>query len=445
MDRVKSRPETKTRALYSRYFDPSLPLEAQTFNLLGLAGFAAGIAVALSSVATNAGAANVALNLAASALALVLLRLTEKKQISRRAGTWVVVVAVFLLAFPVLFFTAGGYRSGMPCFFVFAIIFTAILLEKRERAAALALEFALYAACCLTAYFRPATVTPFPTEFDYAIDVITGITAASILLTAVVLLQIRMYHIRETQIGEQGRELEARNETLMRQDRMKSDFLAAVSHEISKPLAVISASSADTIALLGDLPEAPANMEGILENHERIEKRVSALDRVITDLMDITAIETGRLALSRQLLDLAGLLKSVCDASFKKEDVNNNRLTYDLRPNLPPIWADPARIEQVLANLISNAVRHTKDGEIAVKLTRTGSVLTVSVSDSGEGMDAAIAEVVMKEYAPSVQGDYWRHGFGLMVCRQIITSHGGKIWIDSEAGKGTTVSFTLPN
>ena len=162
-------------------------------------------------------------------------------------------------------------------------------------------------------------------------------------------------------------------------------------------------------------------------------------------MMDITAIETGRLALSRQLLDLAGFLKSVCDASFKKEDVNNNRLTYDLRPNLPPIWADPARIEQVLANLISNAVRHTKDGEIAVKLTRTGSVLTVSVSDSGEGMDAAIAEVVMKEYAPSVQGDYWRHGFGLMVCRQIITSHGGKIWIDSEAGKGTTVSFTLPN
>jgi signal transduction histidine kinase len=252
-----------------------------------------------------------------------------------------------------------------------------------------------------------------------------------------------MYRVRQLQIDEQSRELAARNETLTQNDRIKSDFLAAVSHEISKPLAVISASSADTIALLEELPAAPASMDEILENHERIEKRVRALDRVISDLMDTVAIETGRLSLSRQSLKLADFMKTVCDAAFKQLDKNGNRLTYDFQPDLPWLWADPERLEQVMTNLISNAVRHTRSGELTVRLTRAGSIQTVSVTDNGEGMDAAAAAVVMKQYAPSVKGDYWRHGIGLFVCRQIITSHGGEIRIDSEPGRGTTISFTL--
>jgi signal transduction histidine kinase len=224
---------------------------------------------------------------------------------------------------------------------------------------------------------------------------------------------------------------------------MKSDFLAAVAHEISGPLTVISASSADTIALLAELPAPPANMGEIMENHERIERRVTLLDRVITDLMDTVAIENGRLALSRRPVKLADFLKTVCDAGFEHSDKNSNRIAYDFQPDLPCIWLDPTRIEQVMTNLISNAVRHTKAGVIIVKLTRTDKTQTVSVMDDGEGMDAEIAAVVMKQYAPSVQGEYWRHGIGLFLCRQIIVSHGGEIWIETEKGRGATVSFAL--
>jgi signal transduction histidine kinase len=318
-----------------------------------------------------------------------------------------------------------------------------MLENRRERAAALLFEFVLYAACCLIAYYYPATVTPFATEFDYLCDVIIGMTATSVLLIAVILLHIHIYNVRQLQIDELNRELAARNETLTRHNKMKSDFLATVSHEISKPLAVISASSADTIALLEELPAVPENMGEIYDNHERIEKRIQLLDGVISDLMDTAAIETGRLSLSRQLVKLSDFLKTVCDIQFKHFDKNGNRLTYDLSEDLPPIWLDPARIEPVMTNLISNAVRHTRGGEITVKLTRTEKGQTVSVADNGEGMDAAIAEVVMKQYAPSVKGDYWRHGIGLFLCRQIITSHGGEIWIDSVQGRGTTISFAL--
>jgi hypothetical protein len=150
---------------FARHFDASLDLRVQSFNMLGFAGVAAGIIVALSSVFTNAGAVNIVLNLVISVLALFLLHLTEKKKISYHVGSWLVIACVFLIAFPVLFFTAGGYRSGTPCFFVFAIIYTAIMLEnRRERAVALLFEFVLYAACCLIAYYYPKTVTPFATE-----------------------------------------------------------------------------------------------------------------------------------------------------------------------------------------------------------------------------------------------------------------------------------------
>jgi signal transduction histidine kinase len=122
--------------------------------------------------------------------------------------------------------------------------------------------------------------------------------------------------------------------------------------------------------------------------------------------------------------------------------MNGNSITYDLQRNVPKIWVDPARIEQIMTNLLANAVHHTKNGKITVKLLRTGKTQTVSVTDNGEGMAPEVAEAVLKQYITS-RGDYWRHGYGLYVCRQIVLSHGGEIWIESEKGRGTSVSFTL--
>jgi signal transduction histidine kinase len=426
------------KTFMGKYFGPGLDLHVQVFNLLGFAGAAAGIIVAVVSAAQNAGAVTVGLNLSSSALAAALLR-TAGKKISYRAAGWVIVIAVFMIAFPALFFSMGGYRSGMPCFFIFAIIFTAILFEKYERIAVLSVEFALYAGCCLVAFFYPETVHDFQDEIDYVSDVITGIVVSGVLLLLVVLLHIRMYHVREMQIEELNRELEARNETLIKYDKMKSGFLATVAHEISTPLTAIMGSSADTMELL---KESPVNMDEIMGNHERIEKKVMLIDGIVTDLMDTVAIENGRLSLSRRLVKLSGLLQSVCDKGPKRSNARNNRVVLDFIGKLPPLWADPARIEQVMTNLLSNADRHTKDGLITVTLARTGKGQTVSVADSGEGMEPEIAEAALKEYVTS-RAENWRHGYGLYICRQIILSHGGAIWIESERGRGTTVSFTL--
>jgi hypothetical protein len=180
------------RALAGQYFGEGIPPAAQAFNLLGLAGMAAGILAALSSIVIHTGAAQIVINLSASALALILLRYANKTG-RYRLCCWIVVIAIFLLALPALFFTAGGFRSGMPSFFIFALIFTALMLDGVERAAALSVEFAVYAACCVAAYVRPETVTPFGTELGCVIDVLTGIIVAGGLLLSVIPLHMRIY------------------------------------------------------------------------------------------------------------------------------------------------------------------------------------------------------------------------------------------------------------
>lgn len=430
------------RDIIRKYFDMGLEPQVQVFNLLGLVGAAAGVIVAAISVAQRAGVWTVALNLTISAMAVALLGVVGKR-LSFRLCCWITVVAVFLVAFAAFFFSSGGYRGGMPSFFIFALIYTAMLLEGRDRAIALALEFSLYIGCFLMAYFHPETVRPFASEAHYFSDVVTGAVVAGLLLMLVTILHIRMYAVREAQIRELNRELAARNEALVKYDRMKSDFLAAVAHEISRPLTVIAGSSADTIELLREnTGGVPDHFDEIMENHELIGRKVMLLDGMITDLMDTAAMETGRLSLSRQRIQMSELLRRVGDARFRRADAPRNRVLYDMEENLPPLWVDPGRMEQVVDNLLSNADRHTRDGVITIRLTRADRRQVVSVMDTGEGMEPGMAESVMKMYVTS-RGERWRHGYGLYICRQIIVSHGGDIWVESEKGRGTTVSFAL--
>ena len=401
----------------------------------------AGLAVAAISAACGMPLLNVLLNLALAVLAYALLRLAEANKRYYLLCSRIVVIVVFIVTFPILFFTGGGYRSGTPSFFLLAIVFTVFLLERLERAVMLTIEFAVYIACCLVAYYKPETVFNLSTEFGYMEDVVTGFVVTGVLLMVVAVLRSHMFHTRQAQIQELNRELEVRNETLARYDRMKSDFLATVAHELNTPLAVIAASSSDTLDLL---KETPLDMDEIIENQLVIERRVKLIDNILLDLMDTVAIENGRLSLNRQPVDLSALIKNVCDVQFKQLNLDDNRITYKLQPGLPHIWVDSARLEQVMTNLLANSARYTKGGEIIIRLRQSdnGAGQTVSVTDDGEGMDEEMARIVLKQYV-STKADYWRHGIGLFICRRIIMAHGGDIQIDSAKGRGTTISFTL--
>lgn len=321
----------------------------------------------------------------------------------------------------------------MPSMFIFAVLFTVLMLEGKKALLVSGAEIAEYIAVCAIGYFHPNLVTWFDTDAQMLADILVTTSAVSISCGIVLFLHLREYESQRKKLAEQ-------NEQLRRHDEAKSVFLTTVAHEIKNPLNAINLHARDTFELLG---EKDFEVETMKENQKIIEKMVVRIDRIVVELMDTVAIEQGRLALDLSSVKLSLLLKEAAQTCFGKNHTNENKLVFDIDETLEPIRADYARIIQVITNLISNSMQHTKNGAITISLRRMGKSQLVSVSDNGEGMREEIKNKAFEGYV-SVSKEYWRHGIGLFVCRQIVEAHGGRIWIESEIGQGTKVSFTLP-
>jgi len=428
----------KVKNFINTYFNQNLDLQAQAYNLLAFVGITAGIGIAVLAATLKNNIVIVLIDFSVAVLSYILLRVAEKKK-NYHFCSWIFVIVVFFVFFPLLFFACGGYKSGAAYTFIIAFAFTPILLEKYERIAAIVLEFIIYVTCLLIDFYRPETASALPSDSDYLFFVILNLTITCVLIFIVLSIRTHIFYNHQDQIRELNRELAVRNETLAQYDSMKSDFLATVAHEISTPLAIISAGGSDTLDLL---EETPLNMDDIIENIMESERMVKLIDGILLDLMDTVAIEKGRISLNRQPVNFSEFLANICNVQQKNLDVNGSEIIYDLPSGLPQIWLDPSRIEQVMINLLSNAFQHTKNGIITVKLTRADNRQLVRVIDNGEGMDPEVAKNILKQYI-STKVDYWRHGIGLYICQRIIAAHGGEIRIESEKGVGTTICFSL--
>ena len=421
----------KLQNLFHSLFSPTLDFRVRLFNILALGGTTISLIMAFLSLATGSWG-NVLIN-----LALVLISgglFLYSYYSGRYQRCYLITIAViFLILFPVMFFTSGGYHGGMPAFFVFAIIFTVLMLEKHRALIVSVLELLLYLVLCLIAYFFPDTVTPFSTEADRLADILMAFISVSVVCGIVLYFHLKEYNQQQLLLEEQ-------NQRLRQYDNAKSTFLTTVAHEIKNPLNSISLHARDTSELLHEEPLDFALMQ---ENLRTIEQSVMRIDRIVLDLMDTVSIEQGRLALSLVPSDLEALLHSVEKDFCSHPSQKNNQLILKIQSGLPEISADPERLIQVVSNLISNAERHTRNGTITISLYGEPKWQTICVSDTGSGISEEMRKNALKGYV-SADKDYWRHGIGLYVCHQIITAHGGKIWIESKEGKGTRVFFSLP-
>jgi two-component system OmpR family sensor kinase/two-component system sensor histidine kinase BaeS len=226
-------------------------------------------------------------------------------------------------------------------------------------------------------------------------------------------------------------------ERLQVNDQQRRNMLADVSHELRTPITVIQGNVEGILD--GMYPADEARLKSILEE-------THILSRLVDDLRTMALAESGSLQLRREPTELAPLIREVVtgyEAQAKEKDI---QLGFPF-PDVEDINVDPLRIREVLNNIISNALRYTPRGgtvrvglfESAIGVERS---VTIFVQDSGAGIESAdLPHVFDRFYKSSDSGGM---GLGLSIAKYIVEAHGGKIWAESEPGKGAKISFTLP-
>jgi two-component system, OmpR family, sensor histidine kinase BaeS len=213
-------------------------------------------------------------------------------------------------------------------------------------------------------------------------------------------------------------------------DEQRRSFLADVTHELRTPLSVIRG-QAEAISD-GVYPADAAHLAPILD-------ATVALDRLVEDLRTLVLTDAGNLVLHREPTDLGGLVRDAVESFRAQAEAKSVEMQAEVADGLPPANVDPARIRQVIGNLLSNSLRHTPSGG-SVKVTVTAPA-TITVADTGEGIPPELLPHVFERFArgPNSTGS----GLGLAIAHDIVAAHGGTITATSTAGAGTTVTATL--
>ena len=239
------------------------------------------------------------------------------------------------------------------------------------------------------------------------------------------------------EIAQLGSAFNRMTADLARADRLRRDMTADIAHELRTPLTVIQGNL--EAVLDGVYPADAEHLEPVL-------RKTQLLRRLVEDLRTLALADAGELVLHPAATDIGGLVQRAIADFRAQAQAGNVALTSQLPTQLPPVTGDASRIEQVLGILLDNALRHTPaDGQITLQVRRVDGETWVSVHDTGQGIPAEDSPHVFDRFyrARSERERPEGSGLGLAIARAIINAHSGRIWAESEIGRGTTIIFAL--
>jgi PAS domain S-box-containing protein len=258
---------------------------------------------------------------------------------------------------------------------------------------------------------------------------------------------VRGFAVIMRDVTERKNAAAALEEAHRERHRLQEKFLSHVSHELRTPLTAIYFFTTNVLdGLLGNLtPEQHEQLSLVVENVEQLKIMVS-------DLIDITRVETHKLVVEPQAISSVKLIAEVLNTCRTNAALKNIRLTSELTSDLPLLWADPVRVRQIFINLVDNAIKFTPAGGAVTVNGRAcaedNGLLCLSVTDTGCGISPENLEIVFDRLTQIKINDAEASrnglGLGLFIARELVLRQGGRIWLESQLDHGSTFSFTLP-
>ncbi|MDR1574074.1 MAG: response regulator [Clostridiales Family XIII bacterium] len=416
--------------LHLYIFSKDTPLNGRLFNVALSFGFA-GSLIGWASTLVQASSLASILSTALLPLIILALLLLINRTKNYRLGGLLVALVFCDIGFPIVFFMSGGIRSGMLAYMLLGAVIICILLNGKDVLIMLSVYLATCVACFFAQYAEWVSVTPIATEALLYTDVAVAFVVSGILIGLVLKYQQREYE-------NAWREAEAASKS-------KSDFLSNMSHEMRTPMNAIIGMTAIAKSTCD-----PARKDDCLD---KIENASVHLLGVINDILDMSKIEANKLELSFVEFDFEKLLQKAADViNFRVEDKRQN-FTVFIDKNVPRnLIGDDQRLTQVITNLLSNAVKFTPEGgsvRLDAKLLKaegdTRRVL-VKVRDTGIGISDEQQANLFRSFQQaesSTSRKFGGTGLGLAISKRIVELMGGRIWVESEPGKGASFIFTF--
>lgn len=390
------------------------------------------------------------------ALALIMLLLFNFQfaQLKQRWARGTQSIAMVIGLFAIIYFTtqnwftppvveASGHITYDPSTITLLLIVVTIGLLLLSAIALWQSDQAGSRALFWRTSLMPLSFSAFFIPFLDNIPMASITNAVVALLMTRVVLRIKLFDPltrANLQLNATLQQLAATNAELAETQRKQNAFFARMSHELRTPLnAILGFSNLLLHRHYGDL-------------NARQEQRVSQIERnsttlldLINDLLDLSKIGAGEMRLARRELDPVTALDQVAESV--KPLFENKNLTLEKRYNgIPPIFADEARFSQIMTNLLSNAAKFTDAGSITIKAHTENDYVCFAVTDTGQGIPAKDIPYLFDEFfqVETVTGSAKGTGLGLAIVHRLVTLHDGRIWVESEVGRGSTFYFSIP-
>lgn len=418
-------------------FISKLDFRVRVFNILALAGVISSLLALVMTLFIDGTLEMTIVNCLIALLSAALLYYSYRTSNYQKCYI-IAIIFIFFICYALLFFSGGGYRSGLPSFFIFSIVFTAFMLKNRWVLTGIIIaELLFYIGLCLYGFYWPDQVEWFVAEQDIVLDTIIGFTIVSVLLGITMHLNFRIYDLQQN-------ELERARRDAVQANQAKSVFLASISHEFRTPINIMQGMNE---MVLRERPSI-AVKEFINRSQEAGQMFLALIDNIL----DIAKFESGQI----ELIEAPYNTKEIIDKLVHIGEVQAGRKKLDFIAevaDLPAVLSgDVLHFSQIVSNLLNNAVKYTEKGSVNLKIvgekvSEKVINIIITVTDTGIGIKKENINKIFRAFMRSKRAkerNIEGFGLGLAIVKNLLDVMNGEIVVDSKYGVGSSFTVKIP-